>query len=138
MVYVYGFNGKLSYKSVHIITFLRVIYTQTKSLSLVAQHQWVYKIELRYEFPKLYCETILYHSLYCHSMKQFSWVTCYKTAVWHMTKQFPNLTFDKTAVWPMTKQFSNWTYDKNAVWPMINLQLDLWQNYTLTYDKNAV
>ena len=74
----------------------------------------------------------------CHSMKQFSWVTCYKTAVWPMTKRFSNLTYGKTAVWPMTKQFSNFTYDKNTVWPMINLQLDLWQNYSLTYGKNKV
>ena len=92
-----------------------------------------------YAIP-LICATILKPTVAynCHSMKRFSWVPCYKTAVWLMTKQFPNLTFDKTAVWPMTKQFSNWTYDKNAVWPMINLQLDLWQNYTLTYDKIVV
>ena len=55
-----------------------------------------------------------------HSMKQFSRVTCYKTAVWLMTKQF-----------------SNWTYDKNA-WRMMNLQLDRWRNYSLTCDKNMV
>ena len=78
---------------------------------------------------RYYCVflTVAY-SCHCHSMKQFSWVICYKTAVWLMTKQFSNLTYDKTAVWPMTKHFSNLTYDKTAVWPMINLQLDLCQN----------
>ena len=30
----------------------------------------------------------------CHSTKQFSWMTCYKTAVWPMTKYFSNLTYD--------------------------------------------
>ena len=103
----------------------------------------LYTVHLKY--------TVAYN---CHSMKQFSWVTCYKTAVWPMTKQFSistyditavwpmtkqfsNLTYDKIAVWPMRKQFSDLAYDKNTVWPMINLQLHLWQNYLLTYDKNV-
>ena len=37
--------GKLGYKSVPIIRFLRVISIQTKLIHLVAQHQRVYKSE---------------------------------------------------------------------------------------------
>ena len=73
---------------------------------------------LHYSIILCLMATVAYN---CHSMKQLSWVPRYKTAIW-----------------PMTKQFSNLTYDKTAVPPMKNLQLDLWQNNTLTYDKNVV
>ena len=63
-------------------------------------------------FERIPVSTVAYN---CHSMKQFSWVTCYKTAVWPMTKQSSNLTYDKTAGWPMKKQFSNLSFYKTAV-----------------------
>ena len=95
----------------------------------------------------------------CQSMKQFSWViyllqncrlTYYDKTISHFNlwqncsltdektifqfylRQDCSLTYDKT-IFQL-----NLYYDKNAVWPMINLQMDLWQKYSLTYDKNTV
>ena len=51
-----------------------------------------------------FINTVAYN---CHSMKRFSSVTCYRTAVWPMTKLFSYWTYDKNAVWPMIKRFSN-------------------------------
>ena len=84
-------------------------------------------------FERIPVSTVAYN---CHSMKQFSWVTCFKTAVRPMTKQSSNLTYDKTAVWPMKKQFSNPILYKTAVAFLLYDTADRFQTYKKGRKRN--
>ena len=69
--------------------------------------------------------TLAYNS---HSMKQLSWVTCYKTAVWPMTKTIFQLNL---------RQKYSLRYDKSTAGPMTKLLIDLWQKCGLTHNKTT-